>query len=393
MTTAHEAQRLLVHRHYLRNTCISADVDTHAPLAHGRARMRVDSFALTASNVTYAVFGEAMKYWEFFPTDNPSFGCIPVWGFATVVESRVEGLAIGERCFGFWPMGSHAVVQPTHVDGRGFVDGSAHRQTLPRAYNRVQFCRADPAYLPSHEARQALMRPLFITSFLIDDFLAENDFFGARQVLLSSASSKTAYGTALCLMSRSGSAGFAAFPDSAGELAVTGLTAQANLRFTRSLGCYHEVHAYDDLSALDPQVPTVYIDMSGSEVQRLAVHAHFNGALSYSCAVGGAQWDALGHGGGLTGPRPTLFFAPTQLKKRSSPPAEGWEAERLAQRVQAAWTRLMAAMDGAGTVPWLQVHEGHGVEAVRQAYLALIEGRADPRAGHMLSLWPLATQA
>ncbi len=44
-----------------------------------------------------------------------------------------------------------------------------------------------------------LVRPLFITSFMLADFLQDNAFFGARQLLISSASSKTAYGTAFCL--------------------------------------------------------------------------------------------------------------------------------------------------------------------------------------------------
>ena len=43
---------------------------------------------------------------------------------------------------------------------------------------------------------QALLRPLFMLSFLVDDFLAENEFYGARRVMLSSASSKTAFGLA-----------------------------------------------------------------------------------------------------------------------------------------------------------------------------------------------------
>lgn len=346
--------------------------------------MRIESFALTANNITYAAFGEAMKYWAFFPAGTPTLGCIPVWGFATVVESRAEGVGVGERCFGFWPMGSYLVMTPTGVDATGFIDGADHRQSLPAAYNRVQFCRADPGYVLAHEAWQALLRPLFTNSFLIDDFLAEHGFFGARQVLLSSASSKTAYGTALCLSRRR---------DGTAPVTVTGLTSPANLAFTQSLGCYDQVLAYDDLSALDPEVPTVYVDMSGSAAQRLAVHTHFNGALSYSCAVGGTHWDALGPGNGLPGPRPTLFFAPTQLRKRSNPPPEGLGPEGLLQRIQAAWARLMAAMDEAGRSPWLMVHEGHGIDAVREAYLSLIEGRTDPRAGHMLSFWPATTQA
>ena len=36
-------------------------------LAEGAARFRIDGFALTSNNVTYAAFGDAMSYWRFFP--------------------------------------------------------------------------------------------------------------------------------------------------------------------------------------------------------------------------------------------------------------------------------------------------------------------------------------
>jgi hypothetical protein len=54
------------------------------PLAPGAARLKVEAFALTANNVTYATFGEAMGYWNFFPAADPAFGRVPVWGFAKV---------------------------------------------------------------------------------------------------------------------------------------------------------------------------------------------------------------------------------------------------------------------------------------------------------------------
>jgi hypothetical protein len=381
MTSNAEPLRLLVHRQNLRDTCFAADPDAQRDLAAGQARLRIDRFALTSNNITYAAFGDAMKYWDFFPSDQPAHGCIPVWGFATVVESRVEGLSVGARCFGYWPMGSHLVVTPARLDARGFLDAAPHRASLPGIYNRVQLCAADPTYEAANEARQALLRPLFTTSFLIDDFLAEHQFFGARQVLMSSASSKTAYGTALCVSARKHDA----------RVTVTGLTSRANLAFTESLGCYDQVLAYDDLRTLDRGLPTIYVDLSGSATQRLAVHAHFNGALSYSCSVGGTHWDELGSGRGLPGPRPTLFFAPAQLRRRLDPPPQGWGPEGLQERIDAAWARLMRAMDGAGAEPWLVVQASHGPLAVRQTYLEMLEGRSDPRAGHLLSFHDTAT--
>ena len=115
------------------------------------------------------------------------------------------------------------------VVSEGFVDGAAHRKDLPEVYNRYLRCSSDPAYRVEHEALIALLRPLFITSFLIDDFLADNAFFGASTVLVSSASSKTAYGLGFCLALRRGSAGA---PTS------VGLTSPSNLAFTEALGCY-----------------------------------------------------------------------------------------------------------------------------------------------------------
>ena len=67
-------------------------------LRPGEARLRIDLFALTANNVTYGAFGDAMHYWDFFPTGDAETGCIPVWGFATVSESLVDGVDVGERC-------------------------------------------------------------------------------------------------------------------------------------------------------------------------------------------------------------------------------------------------------------------------------------------------------
>ena len=46
-----------------------------APLASGQVRLRVEHFALTANNITYAAFGAAMNYWQFFPTDDDGWGC------------------------------------------------------------------------------------------------------------------------------------------------------------------------------------------------------------------------------------------------------------------------------------------------------------------------------
>lgn len=343
-----------------------------APLADGEVRFRIDAFALTSNNITYAEFGDAMNYWGFYPTGDATTGCIPVWGFASVIESRCPGVEVGERFYGYWPIADEVVLQPVGVDDSGFSDGAAHRRALHPIYNTYARCSADPAYVAEREAQQALLRPLFATSFLIDDFLADNDLFGARTVILSSASSKTAYGTAFLLAQRRGGTG---------AVKVVGLTSPANLAFTRSLGCYDEVLSYGDVPAGLADEPSVYVDFSGSATLRTAIHERLADNLAYSCLVGATHWDKLGSGDKLPGPDPVLFFAPEQARKRSA----DWGPAGLADRIAAAWAAFMHPVTRAEE-PWLTVVRSSGPAAVESCYAALLDGRVRPEAGHILSL-------
>ena len=371
--------RLFILRKRLSEAHLGPDPDAPAAraLADGEARLAVDTIALTANNITYAAFGEAMKYWQFFPSSDPSLGCLPVWGFANVIESQVDGLAIGRRIWGYYPAGTHLVVKPKKVSAAGFVDGAEHRQALALVYNQYVFCDADPGWKPEHEGLQAVLRPLFITSFLIDDFLADNDFFGAEQLLLSSASSKTALGTAYCLSLRRGTPG---------APKIIGLTSPGNAGFVRSLGCYDDVRLYGEVASLPAQVPSVYVDFAGNADLRRTVHTHFAETLTFSSAIGGTHWEHLAHQGGgsdLPGPRPTLFFAPTQVKKRRAPPPEGWGGAELQRRLAAAWIDFINQVSQHG---WVQIVQRPGPEQVLQTYRDMLAGSADPAQGLMLSL-------
>ncbi|MBK9606762.1 MAG: DUF2855 family protein [Betaproteobacteria bacterium] len=360
-----DVRRFEVSKANLRKTGV---VDAPLPeLADGQVLFAIDSFAFTSNNVTYAAFGDAMQYWQFFPVDDPAQGQIPVWGFADVAESRCPGIAPGERFYGYFPMATHLVVSPIRVAPSGFFDGAAHRQGLHAVYNQYTRCSTDPAYEHRFEAEQMLLKPLFITSFLLDDFVADNDFFGARSVLLSSASSKTAYGTAFMLAQRPG-------------IEVIGLTSEANLAFVEGLGCYSRVVSYAALESIAQAVPRVYVDMSGNADVRGRVHRHFGDALKYSCAVGGTHWEAMQARMELPGPKPTLFFAPAQIKKRVA----DWGGAEFQQKTAAAWRAFIARVTDPAQ-PWLTVERGRGPEAISRTVHAMLDGKVAPQDGHILS--------
>ena len=343
-------------------------VSPSAPLAGGEARLAVDAFALTANNITYAVFGDAMQYWHFFPVSggDEGWGRIPVWGFADVVESTVDGVEEGQRYYGYFPMGSELVVRPGRVNERGFVDTTEHRQPMAAAYNQYTRTDADPVYDPGTEAQQALLRPLFFTSFLLADFLASNGYFGGRAVVLSSASSKTSAGTAFFL--------------SEGEdsVEVVGLTSDRNRSFVESLGVYGHVVAYDRVADEAGDGPAVYVDVAGDLAVREAVHRHFGDGLVHSAVVGGTHWTAgPGDGGALPGAAPSFFFAPDQIRRR----ADEWGAARLDQTFADAFGRAVAWSDG-----WLEVRRSSGPDEVLAAYHEVLDGNSPPSVGHVLSL-------
>lgn len=356
---------LLVRQDQLATTRVATS--DGAPLADGQVRVRVDAFALTSNNISYAAHGESMNYWRFFPTEELGWGIVPAWGFGCVVQSLHPGVAVGERLYGYWPMASEAVLQPDRVSPSGFRDASAHRAELHAVYNQYPRCSADPFYTADSEDVQALLRPLFITSWLADDFIADNDFFGAGTMLLSSASSKTAYGMAFLLKQRPG-------------IEVVGLTSAANRAFCESLGCYSRVFAYEELDQVADNAACVYIDFACNAQLRRSIHTRFTD-LKYSCSIGFTHVEQFGSARDLPGPEPTLFFAPAQVKKRQA----DWGAAEFGKQLVQAW-RTFSMRVGGGPQPWLTVQHHSGADEVARAFAHVLTGRGDPRVGHMLSL-------
>ena len=351
-------------------------------LPDGQVRVGISTFALTSNNITYAAMGDAMQYWQFFPVaptpgDDAPWGCIPVWGFGTVTESRHPDVAVGERLYGYFPMASSVDLAPEKTTALSFSDAAPHRAALHPVYNQYTRCATDPFYTATTEDLQALLRPLFITSWLIDDFLADNAFFGATAdhpstgqrgvMLLSSASSKTAYGTAFQMAQRP-------------ELEVVGLTSPGNVAFCESLGCYHRVLTYDQLDQIAADAPSVYVDFAGNAAFRKAVHAHCT-QLKFSSSIGATHVDEMGGAKDLAGPKATLFFAPAQIKKRS----KEWGPQGLGQRLLQSWQAFMAQVANPAQ-PWLTVEHHTGAQAVQSAYQQVLGGRGNPRIGHMMSL-------
>jgi len=340
-------------------------VDAAPPrLDDGQALLRVERFGLTTNNVTYAVFGDAMSYWSFFPGPD-GWGRVPMWGFARVESSSATGLEPGERFYGYLPPSSRLVVSPRSVDPSGFSDGSPHRVALPAAYQRYALTTGDPFYRSETEDVQMLLRPLFFTSFMIVDELADTGLAASGPVLFASASSKTAIGTAFLLSQLTGTEAVA-------------LTSERSAAFVDGLGIYSRTVTYDEIASLERE-PATFVDMAGDAVVRQRVHERFGDDLRHSMVVGATHRDAATSAGTapLPGPPPRFFFAPDRVRQRTI----DWGAAELQRRAADAWHPFCE-----WAAKWLEVTVGEGMAAVESAWIDVLDGRVAPDRAYVLSL-------
>jgi len=341
------------------------DAET-APLADGAVRLKVESFSVTANNITYAVVGDGFMYWDFFPpkADNPEgLGIVPMWGHAVAVESNSNDIAVGERVYGYLPMGTHLDVVPGNVHPGGFSDMTDYRQPMSPVYNNYTRLAADPEHDPSREAERMIFGPLFKTGFIIEYFMRGKTWFGAQQVVLTSASSKTAMG--LASVAQQNSPG----------IKRIGLTSPGNVDFVKGTGLYDEVVTYDAVASLD-NVPTVTVDFAGNSGLLAELHNHYADNLKYSCLVGVTHIEERGAGMGaahdLPGAKPTLFFAPDHFVAffKQHGPVEG------GKMAAAAWMGFLEAVGSS-----IEISRHSGLEAARTTYLEMVGGTVDPAKG------------
>ena len=339
--------------------------------APGEALFRVERFGLSANNVTYALLGDRLRYWDLFPAET-GWGQIPVWGYLRAVASRSGEVEPGRRAFGLCPMSTRVLMRPDRGDAAGFRDVSAARSAVSGVYNAYFWADGDS---PGSRIGDllAVLRPLFWLSFTLDNYLAENDGLTSGAVI-TSASSKAAIGLAHLLRGRG--------------VPTVGLTSPRHVAFVKETSEYGAVAGYDQLGALAALTGsrTTLIDVAGDHALRQEIRGQLAGRLTSVLVVGSTHGDgspaASSAAGGSAAASSTAageagsFFAPQQIRDLSR--RWGWHV--LQQR-------FTAALDGfAASATWLSVETAHGMSGLARVYQGVLDNNSSPAVAHVVDL-------
>ena len=329
----------------------------------GEILVRVQKFGFSANNITYAVAGDQLGYWQFFPPmgeDAEGWGVIPVWGFAEVVDSQVDDITVGERFFGYFPPATHLIMEAGDISSRNFFDTSEHRAQLPKGYNLYHRLVAEPESTPMADDLRMLLYPLYVTSFALWDQLKENDWYGAEQIIVVSASSKTSIGLGYALN------GDDAAPD------TIGITSARNVSFVDGLNIYDSTVAYDDLEASIAQRPTAIVDMAGNADVLGRLHNHLGDNMVRTLNVGLTHWEGQGRDERVNRDRSEFFFAPGRIQKRIS----DWGLRVFNER-----STSFVMETASKSMTWLKLQPVEGIQGLDAVFSSVAQGTIDPSIG------------
>jgi len=337
-----------------------------APLEDNEILAKIDRFAFTANNITYGVVGDQLGYWQFFPPagiDTDGWGLIPVWGFADVVRSNVAEIPVGERLFGYFPPANYLKLTPTRVSKENFIDGSVHRAQLPAGYNNYRRVSAEPGYDRANDALRMLFFPLHVTSFCLWDALKSNEWYGAKQIIIVSASSKTSIGLAYGLDM-----------DAEAPPAIA-VTSERNRGFVDKLGLYAAAVTYDDIANIDASIPSVIVDMSGNDRALNELNDHLGDNMTYCIRVGVTHRDAASGDARLE--RSTWFFAPSHIEQR----IKDWGSDGFLAKSTA-----FIQATSARSRDWLRVTSIDGLKGLKAIFSDVANGEIAADEGLIVAL-------
>lgn len=337
-------------------------------LEENEVLLKVNRQALTANNISYAMHGDTLDYWRFFSVDD-KWGRLPGMGWGSVLASASPQVRVGELVWGCFPFSTHHRCVGGASDGSTFDDVSTHRSIHPIVYRRFERASQLTIYAPDREDHDCVLRGLFSTAWLLEDYLAVNQSFHSSSCVITSASSKTSIALARCLQLR-------------GDQSCIGVTSPMNLEFCRNLGVYDQVVEYGDLSSQSVNQAVTIVDMAGNMNVLRELHHRYGDNVRSSIRIGATHQDSSAPPSGISRAKPSFFFAPAHSETRVAEIG----AQQFFGELSKAFVKFRRWCDS-----WMFIESSFGPEAVEETYHAVRTGATNPSNGHIVSFWPHAS--
>ena len=125
--------------------------------------------------------------------------------------------------------------------------------------------------------------------------------------------------------------------------------------------------------------------MAGNANLRRNVHRHLGDRLRHTVIAGATHQEPqalvpqLPTGEPATDSREVPFFIPDQIAART----RDWCQRGIDARIADAWRPFLQWCD-----TWLVIKRQNGPHAVEATYREILDGKASPHSGHVLSIWP-----
>lgn len=310
----------------------------------GELLLEVERYTLTSNNVTYARLGDVRGYWTPFPAGERGWGRVPAWGIARVVDGDRALAAAGQRFLGYVPMATHVLVRAEAVP-HGLRATAPERAGMDPLYRDLL---GVPAGVD--DTGLAVLPGLPAAAHLADELQ------GAAQVVVSSASSRTAITTAV-LLRRAG-------------VRVVGLTSASRTGDAARAEVYDAILDYDHAGAVPSAPGTVYVDVAGRPRVTLAVYRALGSHLVRSLRVGATQPDDEAPVG-LPEPAPEQFNVGGRRVE---------VARRIGEDGLIAFEQRVRDPLLAWAAAHLEPERVHGLEEARKAWERTWRGEVDPLA-------------
>ncbi|WP_430414113.1 DUF2855 family protein [Parasphingorhabdus sp.] len=330
-------------------------------LSQGQASIAIERFSFTANNILYVVLGHQNRYWDLFPAEG-KWGNSPAWGVGRVVDSKSDLLEKDSRLFGLFPLASQCVIQPRILGPRHVVDTAQHRQALAPAYNRYTRIDELDHFHGIGGDWQLLLRPLALVGLLAAHHFKDRNYFNAKIIYVTSASSKTGIGVGLMIKNQSP------------EMKVIGITSPEKTNYVSALDVYDQVIDYDNLAELQ-DAPSILFDLTGNHSLVQKIHSKLSAALKHSASAGRSHWSAGGETEVVGNVAPERFFTPVIMQHYLAI----WGGELFERRFGATIQTLQNALSGQ-----VEIKHVRGSEGLTSLYMQLLDGSASAKEGHII---------